>query len=472
MFSTSTTDGSHTVLLSPLDNYMPRIYVILYLVFHTPDTSAAVDALQAGVEKLGSQLPFLRGSVSTSDDSRGQMAITWSPSDPPLSLHSTPSLGTNPPSYDQLKSENAPLRYFANTFPALLRPRTGNNPGAPAFAASYTPLDTAVVLGIAVHHGLSDGTGVSEIIRFFASCTSGISPPEFQSPHPDEPLLRRQLIHSALPSAPTKSLPDRLASLPEFYLLSAASLPQQVDTSAPKGNAKLFTFPLSKIEDAKGVLRIKGVEPAALTVNNILTAVIWACIVRARAARRGNTVLGNGASKMGFAVNARGIFTGTITQQPYLGNVNLFGLVEVPCTELERIGGRCLSTGTLEDLGPVIEGMYKAARRVTGEHVAEVVAMMEEVGDVRDVAPNWVRSNGADLSVTSWANMGVYESDFGERVGRPVFMRVPEFESDGLVVVLPRKREGREEKIEVVLLLCEEDLEFLEGDEVWRSWVG
>jgi trichothecene 3-O-acetyltransferase len=476
MSSTTTTDGPHTVPLSPLDNYMPRIHVSLYLVFHTPDPSAAVDALQTGVEKLGSRLPFLRGFISTPDDSRGQMAISWSPSDPPLSLRSTTSLGIRPPSYNQLKSENAPLHHFAHTFPSLIQARAAANPnstGSPAFAASYTLLDTAVVLGIAVHHGLADGTGVSDIIRFWASCTSGNFPPENQIPRSDEPLLRNKLLHSGLPSSPAKALPERLPSLPEFYLLSGTSTPQPVDASAPKGTAKLFSFPLSKIEDAKRVLRARiGSEPAALTVNNILTGVIWACIVRARAARRGNMVLGNGMSKMGFAVNARGKLTGGIAERPYLGNVNLFGVVEVSCEELERIGGQCLSTGRLEGLVPVIEGIYKGTKRVTGEHVAEVVAMMEEVEDVRDVAPNWVRSNGLDLSVTSWANMSVYESHFGEGVGRPVFMRVPAFESDGLVIVLPRKRgEGREEKIEVAVLLCEEDLKFLEVDEVWKSWV-
>ncbi|KAK0619737.1 transferase family-domain-containing protein [Immersiella caudata] len=478
MASTTTTDGRQTALLSPLDQYLPRIYVLLYLVFHTTDPSAAVDSLQAGVNELGSRLPYLRGSVIAPGDSRGQMAITWSPSDPPLSLNPTTSLGTNPPSYKQLHSENAPIRYFANTFPALIQSRAvtnPDNPGFPAFAASYTLLDTAVVLGIAVHHSLADGTGMSEIIRLFASCTSRNFPPENQLPRPDEPLLRSILLHSGLPSPKAKSVPERLASLSGFFLRSETSAPQAVDPLAPKGKAKLFRFPLARIEHAKKTLReIHGeVNPAAFTTNNVLTGVIWACITRARAVRRGDTVLGDGISKLWFAINGRGRLMGDVAEHPFVGNVNLAGVAGLSCGELGEIGGGCLATGKLEGLVKVVEGIYEGVGVVTPEHIAEVVAMMEEVEDVREVAPNWVTSNGADVSVTSWANMGVYESDFGEGIGKPVFIRVPEFERDGLLLVLPRKREdvGGEGNVEVVVLVCEEDMKFLERDEVWNSWV-
>jgi len=40
--------------------------------------------------------------------------------------------------------------------------------------------------------------------------------------------------------------------------------------------------------------------------------------------------------------------------------------------------------------------------------------------------------------------------------------------------VLPRDRTGREGKgegIEVVVVLCADDVRFLEGDEVWGSWL-
>ncbi|KAK0652348.1 transferase family-domain-containing protein [Cercophora newfieldiana] len=480
MASTTAPNGLHTAILSPLDQYMPRIYVRIYLVFHTPDPLAAVESLNAGVKELGSRLPFLQGSVNDNHP-HGQIAISWSASDAPLSLHPISCCpGTNTPSFKQLEEEGALLHYFADAFPALIQARTAanpQNPGSPAFAAGYTILDAAVVVGVAVHHSIADGTGVSEIIRFWASCTRQSSPPENQTPRSDEPLLRRALLRSGLPPPSEKPLTERLASLPQVYLRSLdPSRNQAVDTSATKGGIHLFTFSVSRLESARVALRSAEAEldPAALSTNNILTGIIWACVSRARAARRKGVVLGNGMSKMGFAINGRRQFTGDIAARPYVGNVNLYGLPELPCGVLEGIGAVCLAgTGQVGGLLPVLKGIYEAIKRVTGGHIAEFAEMMEAVGDVRDVTPNWVRANGPDLSVTSWANMGVYESDFGEGVGKPLWMRVPgDFVGDGLVIVLPRKRTGEDVRgIEVLLLMCEEDLRFLEGDEVWRSWL-
>ena len=495
MTSTTTNNGSHTAYLSPLDQYMPRIYVTIYLIFDTPDPSAAVNTLQAGVKELGSRLPYLRGSISTPEDPRGRMAITWSSSDAPLSLHPTPtSLGTNPPPYQQLRAENAPLHYFANTFPALIQTRTAANPGSPgspAFAASYTLLDSAVVLGIAAHHSLADGTGVLELIRVLAACTSHTPLPPSLSPLPDEPLHRHTLLHSALPSPkeePPLSFSTRLASLPEFCILSSpevtTSQANATDSSAPKGRAKLFTFSAARLETAREVLRAGEyhLDPAALSTNNILTAVIWACVSRARAARRGGgggwaeSGSGSGRSKMGFAINGRRQLKGEVSTRPYAGNVNLFGVPEFTSEMLEGIGAKCSATGGgAAALAQVVKSIWEAIRRVDAGHVADVVALMEQAGDFAgDVGPSWVRSNGPDLSVTSWANMDVYGCEFGEWLGRPVYMRVPDFVADGLVVVLPRDRTGREGKgegIEVVVVLCADDVRFLEGDEVWGSWL-
>jgi chloramphenicol O-acetyltransferase len=40
------------------------------------------------------------------------------------------------------------------------------NPDAPVFAAHYTVLDGGVVMGLCAHHGVMDGTGIAEFIRF------------------------------------------------------------------------------------------------------------------------------------------------------------------------------------------------------------------------------------------------------------------------------------------------------------------
>jgi hypothetical protein len=277
-----------------------------------------------------------------------------------------------------------------------------------------------------------------------------------------------------------RTLEERLKGMQGLCLKGEVEGGRFVELDPPKGRGKVFTFSGDKLEVARGRLRgVEGVDGAAVSVNNLLTGIIWACFARARVARRGESVIRDGErgvkSNMGFAVNGRKHFKGEMAGRPYIGNVNLFGLVEMEVGMLKGTGEHCRAgergVEGLEGLVPVVRVIHEAIQRVTAEYIAEVMEVMERVEDVKDVVPNWVRSNGMDLSVTSWANMGVYESDFGEGVGNPVFMRVPNFETDGLVIVMPRRRQKRGEGIEVVVLLCEDDLRLLEEDEIWRSWL-
>ena len=103
-------------------------------------------------------------------------------------------------------------------------------------------------------------------------------------------------------------------------------------------------------------------------------------------------------------------------------------------------------------------------------------------GDVRSVVPGWVQGAGPDLSVTSWACMGLHDEgcDLGPLVGRPEYTRLPPVDSDGFLIILPRKRgreqqgdaaETVEERIEVGAVLDVRDHAFLGSDAVWGSWL-
>lgn len=242
----------------------------------------------------------------------------------------------------------------------------------------------------------------------------------------------------------------------------------------PKGGTKLFGFDGDKLERARVRLReASGWDTKALSVNNILCAVMWGCITRARAARQGGK-LDRPTSKLGFAVNGRRQLGREFAERPYLGNVNIFGLPEVDASTLTDIGATCHAEGDLACLLPVIGEIYGAIKKVTAGHIGDVMSLMEQAPDVTKVEANWVRSHGADLAATSWANMGIYESDFGSYLGKPQFMRVPAFESDGLVIIMPRKRpseQGVAEIIEVAAVLNAEDLAALETDDIWKSWL-
>jgi len=570
--------ASQTAYLSPLDQYMPRIPVVIYLVFATSDVPSALAALQSGLDKMTDHLPFLRGFVSVPSSShpgvattsttttttntfenkqqKGRIAITYSPNDdarltllhlqdslvlPPVSpspvTSSETGAGTgegegegqctsssnsnlNSNKFTTLQTARFPPSLFRNTFTGLLNARREalgllSGKGDPAFAASYAVIEGGgLVVGVAAHHALVDGTGMAELVKFWGVCTLACTPTppggggrggdgekeeekELKSELElnlgrntwiprgggDEVLRRGQLLWDGVREKEKEGdrrgweeLLERVRGLKvrEENDEGSSPIPIPVPVPLPKGGTKLFGFDGEKLERARPKLKeASGWDEKALSVNNILCSIMWACITRARAARHGGK-LDRPTSKLGFAINGRRQLGREFSDRPYLGNVNIFGLPELDASALTDIGATCHAEGDLACLLPVIEGIYGEIQRVTADHIGDVMSLMEQAPDITKVEPNWVRSHGADLSATSWANMGIYESDFGPLLGKPQFMRVPAFDSDGLVIIMPRRRpseQGVAEIIEVAAILNAEDLAALEGDDIWKSWL-
>ncbi|KAH6850621.1 hypothetical protein B0I37DRAFT_372002 [Chaetomium sp. MPI-CAGE-AT-0009] len=477
------TSTAQTAVLSPLDQYMPRIYTTLFLIFETSDPTNAVDKLRAGLRRLNQRLPYLKGRVFATDG--GRAAIRWSPTDEDVKLQEMPTDGLVLPglSFEKLKAERAPLHYFPPTLSPL--PRFANlnsDSGAAVFAANYGLLDGGVVLGLSVEHNVMDGTGVVELIRFWAACTRSdtIDTATTPTPDPDEPLHRSQLL-------PTPSTP----------------LP------SPPGTSKIFTFATAQLEATKTALQtLHSTTPSTtatwLTTNSVLCAILWSCITRVRQQRRARaretttpsepsspstTAAATARSQLGFAINGRARLGPGATglgladpRRPFLGNVNLYGLAGVDVGELEQAtstattadGSSVVAAGREAALGRVVQAIGEGVGRVTGGFVGEVMELAERAAadGGGPLAPGWDAFHGRDVTVTSWANMGLYGAEFGEGVGRPCFMRVPRAETDGFAIVLPRRRGGeREEGIEVVVAMHPEDMAALEGDAVWRSYL-
>jgi hypothetical protein len=466
-----------------MDQYMPKIYTNLFLVFQTADPSYAVEKLKAGLQTLNQRLPYLKGRVFATDG--GRVALRWCSEDKDIELQEMPTQGTalSATSFKKLQDEGAPLHYFPPSLSPLARVADlKSDSGTPVFAVNYTLLDGGLVVGLSVQHNVMDGTGVVELIRFWAACTqSDPTDTATTTPDPDEPLHRNILLrlatghvaqnkHQAQP--PHSPFPDLLARHPEFTLPSNSPSPATPPSSLPpKGASKIFTFATSKLEAVKATLQSTAntKKRTTITTNSVLCAIIWSCITRVRLARRGNKGPGAPTSKLGFAINGRTRLGPALSERPFLGNVNLYGLAAMSVPELEHATA---SASYDTNLAPVVQAIAGAIQRVTPGHIAEVMELVDQAPDAGALMPGWSSFHGADVTVTSWANMGVYEADFGEGVGRPELMRVPEMQADGFAIVLPRKRvEGVAGCVEVVLVLHPEDVAALEGDAVWTGYL-
>ncbi|KAK4114616.1 hypothetical protein N656DRAFT_705214 [Canariomyces notabilis] len=520
---------------------MPRIYTSIILLFDTQDPAQAVDNLKAGLRRLNQRLPYIKGHVSATDasvENRGRLGIKWSAADRDIELTEPTFDGLDEDgrvplldiSFPELKGQGAPLKYFPRRImPLPVVTDLHSSLDAPVLAVNYTLLDGGLTVGLCVQHNVMDGTGMVELIRFWADCTrfADDSLTGCTAPDPEEPLHRDRLLRLAttrqdhntaeVDSAPgdsekanhispqssseTAAFRDLLARHREFRLLSDAPAAALRPSAAPAAVSKIFTFDTAKLEAVKQLVRGFFQEAACVTTNNVLSAIMWSCVTRVRAARRRHSAsggLGAPSSKLGFAINGRTRLSTTRSSTrgepfkavPFLGNVNLFGMAEMPVPELlaacQVPGGGGLDGGDgHRQLARVVEEIARAVKRVTPGHVAEVMDLIDMAPDVSDIAPGWESLHGADLSITSWANMGLYEADFGEGVGRPELMRVPWMTMDGLLIVLPRKRglgkelwdaemraeEAGAETIEVVVVLHPQDVVALGEDSTLCSYL-
>ena len=445
-----------------------------------------------GLRKTYLQAPYLKGNVYSETQESNRLCIEWSDDDqgPDLQEIDVPD---DMPSYSTLKNERAPLHLFqARMCPVDVKPdHSTADSRAAVFAASFSRLDGGLIVCVCVHHNVMDGTGVGFLIGVLANNTRSDALNESSHIEPAEPLTRLTRLlgfaASTFGSHDILSRDDLVSRHPEFAFPSTSSSSPSnaaVPKQTPKATSRIFAFPASRIDAAKSLLS-SVMKPELLTTYNILSTLAWSCITRIRSLRVKASV---SRRKLGFAINGRKHLGKELLDQPYLGNVNLFGLAILPDSGLDA-ASKCIyshqqgtpSVENLRELIPVICAVSSAVSRVSSSYIAEVISLVEATPNVLDISPGWSAWNGPDLTLTSWANLGLYECDFGDGIGRPEFVRVPYAEFDGLVIILPRCRakgaervesEGqpKDEMIEMVVMLSRDDMEALERDEVWRSW--
>jgi hypothetical protein len=481
-----------SAILSPLDQLMPRTYARVFLLFPVPahGHEAAARSLRASLQQTLADLPYLQGSVTVAPESGNRLQAEWPHAgggrDPATAADAAARLfrelqaPVGFPSLAALRRDRAPLHHFvAALSPVLVVPDHSADAPAPppAFAASYTRLRGGLLLCACVHHALMDGTGVGELVRLWARNAAAVDaaggPEEhWRRPAANEPTLRGNYLRigcKPVEGVAGMSYAELQWRHPEYKLRSDE--PPASPAAPPDFSSKLFAFPIGKINAAKEELRrLPGLE--SLTAFNILSAVLWSSITRVRA-RRLQTLLSHRV-KLGFAVNGRKHLGDCFNVPPYLGNVNMFGMASLSVSDLFA-AARCTADGSdeesLEPLIPVIASISGAIARISATHIAEVALFVDKTPDVTDINPGWESKDALDLSMTSWADMPLYNCDFGNDVGRPEFVRVPFAKFDGLVTILPRRRvDGDEEMIDVVLFLRADDIRALEKYEPWKWW--
>ncbi|KAM0435837.1 hypothetical protein ACHAPT_002728 [Fusarium lateritium] len=445
--------------LTPLDYIMPRTYVGAVLSFRTTESTATISArLQDGISNLSKQLPWLSGRVFPTTRARegGEvpgLEIRWREDD---AVPTIQDKGVINASYaDAAENVMPPSTVSADVMPvpAMIDEDLFNS-GAPIFGASVFQFadKQGVGLCISIHHHVVDAAGFAQVVKLWVQNLSGAEPTG-KILGLDRLTHLSEALSDDLPAVLTLSTAEIFAAHPEH-----SSTPPTLPTEFAPCTSKVFTIPIGRINAIKE--RLEGLVSTLPTTNTVVSALVWSAITRARAQR--NSALQGESSRLAMAVNGRrrlgdGFST---AEDPYFGNAILYSLAK---TEVEDLNTS--DEDFAQKLAKICDAVAdsQSPTKINPRHIAEVYRLADKVDDYRMVFPGWDLFSSRDFTLTSWADLGLYDLDFGAGLEKPEFVRAPHSEADGVGLVMPRKR-TENEMLEVIIMLRKDDMEVLESN--------
>lgn len=459
-----------TERMTPLDLLMPRTYICALLAFETTSKIPDIHSnLQNGLDTLATAIPWLRGKVfptTPDEEEKPGLEIRWTADDTAPRLVDKGSIGV---SYGKLATEGfQPVSIPQKVWPVpAMIDEALFEAGAPVLATSLFRYgdDSGVGLCICAHHNAVDGAGFADIVRLLAQSTANPGLPLSVSPssvlHRNSRL--REAISSELNLSSSKSINELFALHPAY-----SRAPPALPTEFPQSTSSVLSISMSRVEELKRVIGQHATRVPS--TNTAVCALVWSAITRARLQR--NPSFKNEKVKLMTAVNGRKRINENFSTSfgPYLANVVLYGRSE-PSLD-DAIAAKGEGSKSLEAICAAIDHS-QSADCIDADSIAQVYSLASQVDDYRTIFPGWDLFGSRDLCITSWAGLDVYH-DFGGKLGKPGYVRIPYAEADGVVLVLPRRRvggqvESADDVVDVNIMLRRDDMEVLKEDGLWKK---
>lgn len=441
---------------------MPKTYISVLLAFRTSDPLNAVrHRLQSGLDATAKKIPWISGRIRSAADSDRQ--------DADVGIHY--SLISSSPQIADQGSINEPISSLAahamqsTTIPEDVWPLGAllGSDNSLVFGASIFRFKDNEGLGLCVsmHHSTVDAAGFTEVLRIWShETTFGSSRAQITGNR-----LSRlsEALSSEISEAVSKDTEELFGLLPEY-----SPIPPAMPSSFPSFASQIFTIPTERLDAYKEALAPHMEAPPS--TNTVLCALLWSTITRIRAQHKETTSTPT-SSRLIMAVNGRRRIDPDFSppENLYLGNLILYASAERAFDILQRA-----ADSTLEQAAVCksIAQSYSPAK-INCQHIANVFELGRKSGDCSTVFPGWDLFSHKDLTITSWADLDLYEMGWGSELGRPEFVRLPSSPADGVCIVLPRRRvdsaSHRQNFIEVVVMLKSEHMEALKADSQWQS---
>ncbi|KAK9774988.1 putative Transferase family protein [Seiridium cardinale] len=497
--------GMISIPLGPLDHIPPRNYfkTVLYLPLKSgTGARQAYDHLHDGLHRTFLQAPWLSGKVHW----QPRDAPGWRPGQLEIRYNELTADGPKPnqlkfnelraaPPYSEIKDAGFPADTFTDE-ELLCAPFLADvDSGADVFVAQANFIPGACLLGFTICHPASDGTAMVTIIDLWAKNCKKLHVP---SQHGSIDFVKEGQP-TLLPGSSDRGLPEKLwikqktgherheidASSFRLFGLSppgesqgesmAASLPPQSPTvrASVNGSGETMHSSIFYISPSEFASLQKECAEASgsgeLTGNDIVCALIWRALMKARAAAKvaaGTGDIARMAAELEMTVDGRPMFNGM--PGSYLGNVILISQPSIPVLTL---------VAAETSVAAVAQVIRDSARTVNHETAMDGYALLREVSGYGEVKLRFTTIEGSSLLITSLVGFPLDQVSFGAGKDGEIF------ENDGKIesfrplmggfnrlfrtcMVLPRTAQGG---IEFVVSLFDDEMELLlEDDEFGR----
>ena len=464
---------------SPLDEIMPHLLVTPIFCFpcHLSNKDATYQMLNAGLLRLGKRLPFLTGSVvrnTSATDLNGKrpggmsLVVDSPPKDIDIELNDlTDSKCGWQYTYDELKGRGMPMTELKMEHFA---PGGTDDVSATQkfFRARITFISGGCFVCASTSHAFIDAWGLVVLMNAWADECRGLES-SFQL-LPKVEYLQTENLPPALSRQTPRSRYDSLKQQPRLWKLLGLDWRRLDEVTGPVVpyavkpaiNTSILSFSSDDLEDLAEIGMpdeddFGDQDPIWVSPKDVLIAFLWRSILKARAP---SWIDGphKKDSMASVAINGRRVFYPPIPMS-YIGNVVFCCLTEMPIEQL--IAPRTKLATIALNLRRSIEASLNATV------LRDAVDLASCIPDVRKLGNAFTGWFAEDLVTTSVVDLPVYETSWGELLGNPQFLRVPQGHLSGICSVQPRQRDG---SVEVFISLLEEEMTRLRQDKSFSKY--
>ncbi|KAL9105762.1 MAG: hypothetical protein Q9227_009110 [Pyrenula ochraceoflavens] len=500
----------HTVHLSSIDQSLVRVYVRMGLCFPVPkeqNKQDIIDRFELFVKETISCLPYLSGRVVPVRDApqSGMVEMQFTKADIQSYKPVIRDLEKSeyPSNYSELNAKGMPadglISEELNPLPDKPSPKEQID-SAPVMGIQASFIEGGLIVTVYLHHSVGDGLAVAYIIRGMSTIRPRVNVDNdealanFAKQVSEERLLLSNPRQQMTVNRSNFLIFTPLANTPETPWRRTLPGPKTVPGIA---DAKVLSFSLQKLHDLRDIIRerikcdgadkyVLGLTEAKdqwMSTFNVLAALLWTGVLRARMARLDRCKVKD--SVVMVPVNIRGMtrLAEVGKDEDYLGN----GVTASrTCLGLETLlpdlhgeqTSSCVSDESLAmSLTPVAVTLRAWIQEVNKTHVDSVISLQNQAPTADTLTIPNLDLDGPDLLITTWKEMPVYtKSDLGLGLGNAQWARKTSTvkEAYGCLILEPREQGcGKDEKtdtvMEVMMQIRRDDLgHLLQDDKVMR----